>query len=368
MRLIVHRHRPRRSGAAAPAVPAPEHRQHGGPEDGGDDARRSPAESSSPCPVTRRAGSVTASPGRRAARRTGRPPPTRASPRSTGHRPGEWAGTSAARPVGYSSPRTTRSPVGCRVTRRVDHRTTSPVPPPLPVVRPIRRGDDDVTGGEDRPLLAGRCPRDGDDDPRTEVEPPVAYLARQEIDPHHPGDPGRRRPSRHVGGRAVLDHPAAVDEDEGVRQRTGVEGIVGDEHARGARSADVVAEQLSHDRPLGHVEGGHRLVEEEEARLGGQRPGQGHPLGLATGETADAMVRDLADTQPIEPVLRQGRRLRSRRTRVGGARRPRWPAHRGGGTGDAPGRPARTIAAPGAPAPRGAGRRGRGRRGRSAHR
>ena len=94
---------------------------------------------------------------------------------------------------------------------------------------------------------------------------------------------------------------------------------MGDEHAGGARSTEVVAEQLSHDRPLGHVEGGHRLVEEEETRLGGQRPGQGHPLGLATGEAADAMVRDVADAQPVEPVLRHGRRLRSRRPASAGS-------------------------------------------------
>ena len=53
----------------------------------------------------------------------------------------------------------------------------------------------------------------------------------------------------------------------------------------------------------GLVERGERFVEQEEPGAGGQRPGQRDALGLAAGELGGFAVREMADAEPVEPVL-----------------------------------------------------------------
>ena len=69
----------------------------------------------------------------------------------------------------------------------------------------------------------------------------------------------------------------------------------------------------------GHVERRHRLVEEQHPWVGGQRPGDGDPLGLAAGELRRAPPRQLADADLVEPAL--GVRAR----RPAGGTRAAWP-------------------------------------------
>ena len=59
---------------------------------------------------------------------------------------------------------------------------------------------------------------------------------------------------------------------------------MGDEQHRRALLAAQVVDQLQDLRLRRHVEGGRRLVGDEELRLERQRHGDHHPLALAAGE------------------------------------------------------------------------------------
>ena len=55
------------------------------------------------------------------------------------------------------------------------------------------------------------------------------------------------------------------------------------------------------------VEAGEGLVEQQHVGVGGQRPGDGDPLGLAAGELARLAVGEVADAEAVQPVA--GERL-----------------------------------------------------------
>ena len=61
-------------------------------------------------------------------------------------------------------------------------------------------------------------------------------------------------------------------------------------------AADVV--------PGGGVEGGERLVEQQEGGVGGQGAGEGHPLGLPAGELAGPGRRPFRQPHPSQPPVR----------------------------------------------------------------
>ena len=132
---------------------------------------------------------------------------------------------------------------------------------------------------------------------------------------------------------------------------------MGDQQGDAVVRREVAAEldpQRHRDR---HVEAGERLVEQQQPGLGGQRPGDRHPLGLAAGELARACGRRGRRRRAVEPVRARPRPPRRRHARGPAARRPRCRGRRGAGTAAGPGRPAR-------PALAGAARRaGRCRRG-----
>ena len=52
------------------------------------------------------------------------------------------------------------------------------------------------------------------------------------------------------------------------------------------------------------VEGGHRLVEEQDLRLMGERSREGHALLLATGQLGRLRLRQVSDPEPLEQVAR----------------------------------------------------------------
>ena len=59
---------------------------------------------------------------------------------------------------------------------------------------------------------------------------------------------------------------------------------MGDQHDRPGEVGEVRAQEGAHVDPGAGVERGHRLVEQQHLGLGGERPGQRHPLRLAAGE------------------------------------------------------------------------------------
>jgi hypothetical protein len=58
------------------------------------------------------------------------------------------------------------------------------------------------------------------------------------------------------------------------------------------------------------VERGERLVEQQQGRFGGERPGQRHPLGLPAGELARLAVGQVGQSDPGQPRDRGGVGLR----------------------------------------------------------
>src|SRR5437660_134550 len=73
----------------------------------------------------------------------------------------------------------------------------------------------------------------------------------------------------------------------------------------------VVALELAAQLPAGlqagaGVEGGEGLVEEQEPRLGGQRPGQRDALGLPARQLLGFAGPELGETDPLQPFRRPG--------------------------------------------------------------
>ena len=91
-----------------------------------------------------------------------------------------------------------------------------------------------------------------------------------------------------LGRRALLDDPALVEHDREVGDADRREPLGRDEHGSpGDRRAEVLDEQALR---LG-VDGGHRIVEHEDARAGEERPRERDALALAAGEV-DAAFAD----------------------------------------------------------------------------
>ena len=99
-----------------------------------------------------------------------------------------------------------------------------------------------------------------------------------------------------------MHEPPGLDDNQAVGDGCGVERVVGDQDTRPAELAEVVAELVSHRSSGRYVERGHGLVEQEKSRVGGQGPGQGHPLGLATGQLTRLGLGLVAQLHPVEPL------------------------------------------------------------------
>lgn len=115
----------------------------------------------------------------------------------------------------------------------------------------------------------------------------------------------------HLGGRLVLEDPAVVQDEDPVGQRDRLDRIVRDDQADPAELREVPAQGVPDVGPGRLVEGGERFVQQQEARAGRQRAGQGDPLGLTAGELAGLAVGQVADAEPVQPGLRRAPGLRA---------------------------------------------------------
>ena len=101
-----------------------------------------------------------------------------------------------------------------------------------------------------------------------------------------------------------LGHPAVLEDQHAVGQRHHVEQVVGDQHRRAAVAREHPAQHRADRRRDGHVEPGHRLVEQQHVGFTGQRPCDRHPLGLPTGQLARFAVGELVGADLPQPVQR----------------------------------------------------------------
>ena len=132
---------------------------------------------------------------------------------------------------------------------------------------------------------------------------------------------------------AQLDDPPEVHHRHPVAQVLDHAQVVGDEHQREVEPALQVAQQVQDLRLDRHVEGRHRLVGHEEARVDDEGAGDADPLALAAAElmrVAPGVVRLEADQGEhlVDPL---GPRLAAARPGPAGPRRccrRRWPGGR----------------------------------------
>ncbi len=150
-----------------------------------------------------------------------------------------------------------------------------------------------------------------------------------------------------LGGGVVLEGAAVLEDEDAVGEGDGLDGVMGDDEADAAEAGEVGAQGVPDVGAGGLVEGGEGFVEDEEPGAGGERPGEGDPLGLAAGELRRLPVSQVADAEPVEPGLRlaagpgPGDALGAQAvgggwrgpTGAGRARRPAAPTRRGGGAG-----------------------------------
>src|SRR5215510_10925049 len=103
--------------------------------------------------------------------------------------------------------------------------------------------------------------------------------------------------------RAVGDLPAVVEHDHAVGDVHDHAHVVLDEGDGGAELVVHVEDEAGHILLLLHVHARHGLVEEEEVGLGGQGPGQLHPLLEPVGQPSRRRLADGLDLQEVDHPL-----------------------------------------------------------------
>jgi len=88
----------------------------------------------------------------------------------------------------------------------------------------------------------------------------------------------------HGGRRPALDDAPLAHDDHLLGQLPHDREVVADQQVADAGRVPDVGEQVQHLRLDRHVERGDRLIEDQQLRLGGERPGDRHPLPLPAGQ------------------------------------------------------------------------------------
>src|SRR5882724_1175152 len=164
-------------------------------------------------------------------------------------------------------------------------------------VHRLPRGEARAGAGHDREVPAlerddgavGLAPRDG---------------AGQKVrPPEKPGDEGGGRATIDLLGSTDLLHPPALHHHHAVGQDERLRLIVGHEDHRGTEPLLKPLELHPHLVAQERVEVRERLVEQQHARLGDERPGEGHPLLLAAGELARVSGPERAEPHQLQHAL-----------------------------------------------------------------
>ena len=111
----------------------------------------------------------------------------------------------------------------------------------------------------------------------------------------HPACGGRRH---HLGGRADLQDPPAVQDRHPVREGLGGLELVGHQHGRHLPDGDQVPHQLGQVTAQARVQPGVRLVEEQRVTAAGQQPPERDPVRLPAGQPGRVVVQHPGEPQP----------------------------------------------------------------------
>ena len=101
-----------------------------------------------------------------------------------------------------------------------------------------------------------------------------------------------------------LDDLAEIHDGDAVADVLDDREVVGDEQVGQAELALQVAQQVDHLRLHRDVEGGDRLVADDQARVQRQRAGDADPLALAAGEFVRVAVERVLPQADLEGELR----------------------------------------------------------------
>ena len=124
---------------------------------------------------------------------------------------------------------------------------------------------------------------------------------------------GRLAPD--LGDRTLLDDPAGPHHRHPVGDGERLLVVVGDHQRGGAGRPQDVAQVGGQAFAQAGVEGRQRLVEQQQARLGGERPGQGDALALAAGEGRGQPVAVPRQADELEQLVDPRRVSAARRRR-----------------------------------------------------
>ena len=104
-----------------------------------------------------------------------------------------------------------------------------------------------------------------------------------------------------LGRPALGDLPAELQHDDPVADAHDQPHVVLDEQHGDAGVADL-ADQVEQRRLLGRVEPGRRLVQAQQRRLGGQRPGDLQPALVAVGQVAGQLLAAVPDADEVQQL------------------------------------------------------------------
>lgn len=123
-----------------------------------------------------------------------------------------------------------------------------------------------------------------------------------DICPGEGGDHRRGRAAQQLDRRRELHQAAAVDHADPLGQSGGVLEGMGDQQRRQFKTPQLVGELVTHLLAGDRIERTERLVEQQDARLTGQRTSQRNALALATGKLPGPRQGEVSDTQALEQV------------------------------------------------------------------
>ncbi len=189
--------------------------------------------------------------------------------------------------------------------------------------------------------------------------------AAQQVDADQVGDVARARRVRHLPYGARLRDAPVLQHDESVGERHRVEEVVGHEHTRTSERREVSTHVTAQFGARPDVEGGQRLVEQQEARFGDHRSGERDALLLPAGERPRLRAGAVPPGRREPTTRRRGDGPRRGGRRGCAPRTPRSRAPTGAGTGGSPGTRRRSSGVPARRTSRRTARRRPRRRARS---
>ncbi len=110
----------------------------------------------------------------------------------------------------------------------------------------------------------------------------------------------RGRLRQQLGARRGLDDAPVFIDHDAIAQPIGFGQIVGDQHRGDTPPVRILRSSSRSAWRSGSVERGQRLVQQQQGRIGGERPAERHALPLAARELARVALRERIEAERLE--------------------------------------------------------------------